>query len=86
MTTQKPVFPIYDFKSPPPDGILPFEIVSIDQIGSLAQLARPHRHSFFQILYITGGSGHHIIDFDAYELRPANGLFSRAETSTLLPC
>ena len=75
MTIQKPTLPIYDFKSPPPDGILPFEIATIDQIGSLAQLARPHRHSFFQILYITGGSGHHIIDFEEYELRPPTVYF-----------
>ena len=75
MTTRRPALPIYDFKSPPPDGILPFEITPIEQIGSLAQLARPHRHSFFQILYVTGGAGKHIIDFDEYDLHPPTVYF-----------
>lgn len=67
--------PLYDFKSPPPDGILPFEIAIIKHLGSLAQLNRPHRHSFFQILYITEGSGTHIIDFDEYVLKPPTVYF-----------
>ena len=72
---QKTNLPIYDFKSPPPDGVLPFEIAVIENLGPLAQLNRPHRHSFFQILYITEGVGEHIIDFNGYALQPPSIFF-----------
>jgi AraC family transcriptional activator of pobA len=29
----------------------------------------PHRHSFYQVLYITKGSGTHIIDFEEYDVK-----------------
>ncbi len=30
----------------------------------------PHRHSFFQLLYITKGKGKHHVDFESYEIKP----------------
>lgn len=36
---------------------------------ALAQAAYPHRHDFYEILYITGGEGTHFIDFNAYPIR-----------------
>lgn len=40
-----------------------------DQIpGSLVWY--PHRHNFYEILYVTGGNGTHYIDFHAYPIEP----------------
>lgn len=30
----------------------------------------PHRHKFYEVMYLTGGKGDHIIDFETYEHRP----------------
>lgn len=30
----------------------------------------PHRHNFYEILYVTGGNGTHFIDFHAYPIEP----------------
>ncbi len=30
----------------------------------------PHRHNFYELLYLTGGKGEHIIDFKSYALTP----------------
>lgn len=35
----------------------------------------PHRHSFYQILYIEKGSGIHIVDFHAYAIAPETAFF-----------
>jgi AraC family transcriptional activator of pobA len=34
----------------------------------------PHRHDFFEILFLTNGSGTHTIDFSDYEIKP-NSIF-----------
>lgn len=30
----------------------------------------PHRHDFYEVLYLSGGSGYHIIDSNKYEIEP----------------
>lgn len=60
----------YKYQSPPPNGQMPFAIGTLDRPGSSARQDLPHSHSFFQILYVTGGSGRHFIDFDAYSFTP----------------
>ncbi|PZR01241.1 MAG: AraC family transcriptional regulator, partial [Flavobacterium psychrophilum] len=32
-------------------------------------LVFPHRHSFFQVLYITHDGGNHVVDFETYDVR-----------------
>ncbi len=34
----------------------------------------PHRHDFFEILFLTRGSGNHVIDFKEYQIKP-NSMF-----------
>lgn len=34
------------------------------------QVAYPHRHDFYEILFLTKGSGFHIIDSNQYEIKP----------------
>lgn len=36
--------------------------------GSL--VSYPHRHSFYEVLYVTGGNGTHFIDFHAHPIEP----------------
>lgn len=38
----------------------------------------PHRHQFFMLLWITNGSGAHVVDFESLELQP-NRVFPVAE-------
>ena len=37
-------------------------------------LVFPHRHSFYQVLYITAGNGTHVVDFNSYQAQ-RGGLF-----------
>ncbi|MEM7799484.1 MAG: helix-turn-helix domain-containing protein [Chloroflexota bacterium] len=64
--------PLHAFRevSDDPSGALPFMYFKFsDQLpGSLA--AYPHRHSFYEILYITSGNGTHFIDFHPYPIEP----------------
>jgi len=34
------------------------------------QVSYPHKHDFYEILFITRGSGYHIIDSNEYEIKP----------------
>lgn len=34
------------------------------------EVSYPHRHDFYEVLYLTNGSGFHIIDENKYEIRP----------------
>ena len=49
---------------------LPFFTASFDWFNPLSQANYPHRHDFYEILYITGGEGVHYLDFDAYPIEP----------------
>jgi AraC family transcriptional activator of pobA len=40
------------------------------------QVEYPHRHhGFYEILYLTAGSGNHVIDFKSYEIKPHSIFF-----------
>ncbi|WP_370949539.1 AraC family transcriptional regulator [Amycolatopsis sp. cg5] len=49
---------------------LPFAVGTFDQIGPLSQATFPHRHTFHEIVFVTGGIGAHVVDFTRRELRP----------------
>ncbi len=49
---------------------IPFEYLSFDEAPALAQASYPHRHNFYEILYVTQGQGTHYIDFNAYPIEP----------------
>ncbi len=49
---------------------IPIECLSFSAAPALAQATYPHRHDFYEVLYITGGAGTHYIDFNAYEIKP----------------
>ena len=39
-------------------------------VSDIDHLKHPHRHDHFAIFFVTRGKGHHVIDFQDYELRP----------------
>lgn len=47
---------------------IPFVHLNFATAGALAEVAYPHRHNFYEILYVTGGEGTHFIDFSAYPI------------------
>ncbi|MFC5286984.1 AraC family transcriptional regulator [Actinokineospora guangxiensis] len=49
---------------------LPFAIGTFDTIGPLSRADFPHRHTFHEIVYLTGGQGAHVVDLTRAELRP----------------
>jgi len=48
---------------------IPFEMKSFDVVCSTDPFDLLHRHSFYEILYITGGKGVHTIDFESYTIK-----------------
>ncbi|WP_018680395.1 helix-turn-helix domain-containing protein [Actinokineospora enzanensis] len=69
-----PPIPLHEIEVPVPSGLSPFAIGTFDEIGSFTRARFPHRHDFYEILYLTGGSGLHIVDFEPYEIEP-NSLY-----------
>lgn len=35
----------------------------------------PHRHTFYEVVYITSGKGYHIVDFEPYKVKPPQFFF-----------
>ena len=49
---------------------IPLEYLNFSDKPELTQSTQPHRHDFYEILYVTGGRGTHFIDFNAYPIEP----------------
>ena len=48
-------------------------VFAMGRIANMSNVVRtpiPHRHTFYEIFWITAGSGSHIIDFEPYPVRP----------------
>ncbi|MBI5446793.1 MAG: helix-turn-helix domain-containing protein [Deltaproteobacteria bacterium] len=54
--------PLHVLGSDGDDG-LAFELNSLEEMTRAARAGYPHRHSFYQVLYLTAGAGCHVIDF-----------------------
>ncbi|MEV0324402.1 AraC family transcriptional regulator [Streptomyces sp. NPDC050658] len=59
----------------PMPNTLPFAIGTFDTIGPMSRAAFPHRHTFHEIVHVTGGTGTHVVDLDRFTLRPPNLCF-----------
>lgn len=44
-------------------------------VSDIDHLKHPHRHDHFAIFFVTRGTGHHVIDFKDYELKPERLFF-----------
>ncbi|WP_367038940.1 AraC family transcriptional regulator [Streptomyces sp. Je 1-332] len=54
---------------------LPFAIGTFDTIGPMSRAPFPHRHTFHEIVHVTGGTGGHVVDLAHFPLRPPNLCF-----------
>ncbi|MGK5548769.1 helix-turn-helix domain-containing protein, partial [Streptomyces sp. URMC 127] len=45
-----------------PPQVPPFAMGSFDAFGPDARAGYPHRHTFYEVVYVTGGAGAHVID------------------------
>ena len=65
---------LYDFKMPPGVDFF-FEINSFEKMPRVVLSKFPHRHSFYEILYVKEGKGTHVIDFEPYQIQPPSLYF-----------
>ncbi|RKE22266.1 AraC-like DNA-binding protein [Streptomyces sp. TLI_171] len=49
---------------------MPFAVGSFDAIGPLSRAEFPHRHAFYELAYVTAGSGAHVVDLAEYRVEP----------------
>lgn len=61
--------PVHTFESFPVEENN-FSIRPFSEMGSLSRTPFPHRHAFYEIIYIKQGEGNHIIDFETYPVVP----------------
>ena len=52
------------------DPTFPFLMTQFDIMNDTAQAEFPHRHDYYEILFVEDGSGKHIIDYEPYEIKP----------------
>lgn len=69
LTSVRPAVPLHRLDVPAP-SILPFAVGSFDTIGPMSRADFPHRHTFHEIVYVTGGTGTHVVDLVPRPLRP----------------
>jgi AraC family transcriptional activator of pobA len=54
---------------------VPFAVSFLDQVCGHPRVEVPHRHTFYEILYVTGGQGTHVVDFEPYRLKTPSFYF-----------
>ncbi|MER5885747.1 AraC family transcriptional regulator [Streptomyces sp. NPDC001941] len=62
-------FPMHRLDVPMPNA-LPFAIGTFDSIGPMSRADFPHRHTFYEIVYVTHGAGTHVRDLERARLDP----------------
>lgn len=66
--------PTHRLEVPMPNA-LPCAIGTFDTIGPMSRASFPHRHTFHEIVHVTGGTGGHVVDLTRFALRPPNLCF-----------
>ncbi|MEV8321461.1 AraC family transcriptional regulator [Streptomyces sp. NPDC059900] len=66
--------PTHRLEVPMPNA-LPFAVGTFDTIGPMSRASFPHRHTFHEIVHVTGGTGGHVVDLARFALRPPNLCF-----------
>ncbi|WP_225828576.1 helix-turn-helix transcriptional regulator [Streptomyces naphthomycinicus] len=51
-------------------GAVPFAAGSFEAVGPLSRWDRPHRHTFYEIVHVSSGSGTHVVDLARWPVRP----------------
>ena len=65
---QLPVYSLHNFSSPERKS-QQFQVEVFDANRHFS-VKYPHRHDFFEVLYLLKGSGLHVIDANKYEIKP----------------
>jgi len=65
---QLPVYSLHNFSSPERKS-QQFQVEVFDAKRHFS-VKYPHRHDFFEVLYLMKGSGYHVIDGNKYEIKP----------------
>lgn len=65
---QLPVYSLHNFSSPERKS-QQFQVEVFDANRHFS-VKYPHRHDFFEVLYLLKGSGYHVIDSNKYEIKP----------------
>jgi len=65
---QLPVYSLHNFSSPERKS-QQFQVEVFDAKRHFS-VKYPHRHDFFEVLYLQKGSGYHVIDDNKYEIKP----------------
>jgi AraC family transcriptional regulator, transcriptional activator of pobA len=65
---QLPVYSLHNFSSPERES-QQFQVEVFDTKRHFS-VKYPHRHDFFEVLYLAKGSGFHVIDGNKYEIKP----------------
>jgi len=65
---QLPVYSLHNFSSPERKG-QQFQVEVFDAKRHFS-VKYPHRHDFFEVLFLQKGSGYHVIDGNKYEIKP----------------
>ncbi len=69
----QPMIPIHDLSINAGNETL-FEIFVYNPLTVTTPILtanfKPHRHNFYEVMYLTGGKGVHIIDFETYKYNP----------------
>ncbi|MDX5422877.1 MAG: AraC family transcriptional regulator [Hymenobacteraceae bacterium] len=72
-------FPVYVIEEFPREVEEPNNVFYMTRLEKLVQnfenIDKPHSHSFYLLMIITGGSGTHTIDFVTYEVQPPQFFF-----------
>ncbi|MFJ5229443.1 helix-turn-helix domain-containing protein [Kitasatospora sp. NPDC088391] len=54
----------------PEPGLVPFAVGRFDALGPLSRADFPHRHAFYELAYVTTGSGTHLVDLAEHRIEP----------------
>lgn len=68
-----PVYSLHNFSSPERNR-QQFQVEIFDANRHFS-VKYPHRHDFFEVLYLSKGSGFHVIDGNKYEIKPPSVFF-----------
>lgn len=63
-----PIYSLHNFSAP--DSEKKLYNVELFDANRHFEVFYPHRHDFFEVLYIQKGSGYHVIDSNNYEIKP----------------
>lgn len=75
MSSDKSRIPVYSIDRFNPSGLHSHYQIEVFDKNRNFKVQYPHRHDFYEILFITQGSGTHTIDYTEYQVKPDSIFF-----------